>query len=106
MLVSDQSLDAVLARHRAVQGQKPKAMKPVRRADGRVGIVDLMLSQPGGAVTDANTSWWNSRAPKVKVGQKEVAQLKTYAQAVVADPQFHDAEVTWDLWSCPRRWTT
>jgi hypothetical protein len=35
LLVSDQSLDAVLARHRHVLGRKRKAVKPVRREDGR-----------------------------------------------------------------------
>lgn len=98
MLVSDQSLDAVLARHRAVLGHKPKIVKPVRRADGRVGIVDLMLSQARRGSDRREHLVVELKAPKVKVGQKEVAQLKSYAQAVVADPQFHDAEVTWDFW--------
>lgn len=38
------------------------------------------------------------KRPDVGVSQKEVAQLKSYAQAVVNDPQFHALNVTWDFW--------
>jgi len=38
------------------------------------------------------------KAPGVKIGQKEVGQIKSYAQAVIADAQFHDARVSWDFW--------
>ncbi|MCW2671812.1 MAG: hypothetical protein JWP14_401 [Frankiales bacterium] len=98
LLVSDQSLDAVLARHEQVLGRKSKAVTPVRRADGRVGIVDMMLSQARRGTDRREHLVVELKAPKVKVGQKEVAQLKSYAQAVAADPQFLDTEVTWDFW--------
>jgi hypothetical protein len=38
------------------------------------------------------------KAPRVKLGQKEVGQIKSYAQAVISDPQFQDARVSWDFW--------
>ncbi|CNG82657.1 histidine kinase [Mycobacterium tuberculosis] len=38
------------------------------------------------------------KAPSVKVGQAEVGQIKSYAEAVVSDPQFADARVKWDFW--------
>lgn len=37
-------------------------------------------------------------APRVSVGQAEVGQIKSYAEAVVSDPQFADARVKWDFW--------
>jgi hypothetical protein len=45
LLVSDRSLDAVLDRHLASLGRDNRAPTPVRRLDGRKGIVDLMLSR-------------------------------------------------------------
>ncbi|MEV0346800.1 hypothetical protein AB0H88_13615 [Nonomuraea sp. NPDC050680] len=38
------------------------------------------------------------KAPKVKIGQAEVAQIKSYAEAIVSDPQFRDTRVSWDFW--------
>lgn len=98
LLVSDQSLDAVLARHLSLLGRKPVVVTPVRRADGRTGIVDLMLSQARRATDGREHLVVELKAPKVKVTQKEVAQLKSYAQAVAADPQFTSTDVSWDFW--------
>ncbi|WP_157430646.1 hypothetical protein [Actinomadura macra] len=36
------------------------------------------------------------KAPSVKVGQTEVGQIKSYAEAVVSDHQCADAGVKWD----------
>lgn len=98
LLVSDRSLDEVLVRHEKSLGRKSKAPTPVRRSDGRVGIVDLMLSQARRSTDHRDHLVVELKAPKVTVTQKEVTQLKSYAEAVSRDPQFHDAEVSWDFW--------
>lgn len=100
LMVSDQSLDIVLKRHLEELGREPEngQLNPVRRQDGRKGIVDLML----GRAYRGSSGWEHLvvefKEPKVKIGQVEVAQIKSYARAVVGDPQFHDAWVSWDFW--------
>lgn len=98
LMVSDQSLDAVLARHLQALGRKDTDLKSVRRADGRVGIVDLMLGRARRASERREHLIVELKAPKVVIGQAEVGQLKSYAQAVADDPQFDGAHVQWDFW--------
>jgi hypothetical protein len=38
------------------------------------------------------------KAPRVRIGHKEVGQVKSYAEAVASDSQFADADVQWDFW--------
>jgi hypothetical protein len=45
LLVSDRSLDTVLDRHLDQLGRTERNPSPVRRLDGRTGIVDLTLSR-------------------------------------------------------------
>jgi hypothetical protein len=63
LMVSDQSLDAVLRRHLESLGRAPAAMDlaPVRREDGSVGIVDLMLGRPVAAAAAVSTLSSSSR---------------------------------------------
>jgi len=100
LMVSDQSLDAVLARHLHHLGRQSDldSASPVRREDGSTGIVDLMLGRAHRGSAGREHLIVELKAPGVKIGQKEVGQIKSYAQAVVADPQFHDARVSWDFW--------
>lgn len=98
LMVSDKSLDAVLARHLKAIGRKASDLKPVRRADGRVGIVDLMLGRAQRASERREHLVVELKAPKVKITQTEVAQLKSYAEAVAADAQFAGTPVQWDFW--------
>jgi hypothetical protein len=102
LLASDKGLDEVLTRHLATlrpPGAKiTKPSNPVRRSDGTRGIVDLMLSRQRRGVAAREHLVVELKRPDVGVSQKEVAQLKSYAQAVVNDPQFHALNVTWDFW--------
>lgn len=100
LMVSDQSLDAVLKRHLEALGRDPAAidLAPVRREDGTVGIVDLMLGQASRGSRGREHLVIELKAPKVKVTQKETGQIKSYAQAIASDPQFADADVQWDFW--------
>jgi hypothetical protein len=100
LMISDQSLDAVLRRHLKELGREPEngQLDPVRREDGRRGIVDLLLGRAHRGSSGREHLIVELKAPKVRIGQAEVAQIKSYAQAVVSDPQFRDAGVTWDFW--------
>lgn len=100
LMVSDQSLDAVLKRHLQALGREPAAtgLTPVRRDDGTVGIVDLMLGQASRGSQGREHLVIELKAPKVRITQKEAGQIKSYAEAVANDPQFADTQVQWDFW--------
>lgn len=98
LLVSDQALDTVLDRHLAVLDRANRAPEPVRRGDGRVGIVDLMLSRARREYDRRQHLVVELKAPDVIVGPKEVEQIKSYAYAVASDHQFDDVRVEWDFW--------
>jgi len=100
LMVSDQSLNSVLRRHLEVLGLDPTAMdlEPVVREDGTIGIIDLMLGQASRGSRGRENLVIELKAPKVDIGQKEVGQIKSYAEAVANDPQFADADVHWDFW--------
>lgn len=100
LMVSDQSLDAVLKRHLQELGRVPGpgGLSPVLREDGRKGIIDLLLGRAHRGSVGREHLVVELKAPKVRIGQTEVAQIKSYAKAVVGDPQFRDARVAWDFW--------
>ncbi len=100
LMVSDQSLNAVLRRHLEALGRDPATMEmePVIREDGTVGIVDLMLGQASRGSRGREHLVIELKAPRVRIGHKEVGQVKSYAQAVANDPQFADADVQCDFW--------
>ncbi|WP_327044174.1 ATP-binding protein [Microbispora sp. NBC_01189] len=100
LMISDQSLDAVLLRHLKELGREPVdgRLNPVRREDGRTGIVDLLLARVRRGGSGREHLVVELKAPRVRIGQAEVAQIKSYAEAIVSDPQFRDARVSWDFW--------
>ena len=98
LLVSDRSLDSVLDRHLGQLGRTERNPTPVRRLDGRVGIVDLMLSRARKEHDRHQHLVVELKAPHVVVGHKEINQVEDYALAVISDPQFADVRVEWDFW--------
>jgi hypothetical protein len=98
LLVSDRSLDSVLDRHLGQLGRTERNRIPVRRLDGRVGIVDLMLSRARREHDRHQHLIVELKAPDVIVGHKEINQIEDYALAVISDPQFADVRVEWDFW--------
>jgi len=98
LLVSDRSLDRVLNRHLNLLGRDERTPEPVRREDGSVGIVDLMLSRARKEHDRRQHLVVELKAPKVKVTGKELEQIKSYALAVSEDSQFADVRVEWDFW--------
>jgi hypothetical protein len=100
LMASDRSLDTVLCRHLKELGRNPvpQQLNPVLREDGRKGIVDLMLGRALRGSSGREHLIVELKAPDVKLGQTELGQIRSYADAVVSDPQFKDAGLTWDFW--------
>lgn len=98
--VSDQSLTQVLRKHLDNQGIEIVTDTPVKRLDDSVGIVDLMLTRniARNHPTEREHLVVELKAPKVKIGQKEINQIESYAFAVVDDERFNTIDTNWHFW--------
>ena len=99
--VSDKGLTEVLKKHLDAKNITDIIVdKPVERIDGTRGIVDLMLTR----IVTTNRAEKPEhlvielKAPSVKIGQTEIAQIESYAFAVANDERFNEVGVTWDFW--------
>ena len=99
--VSDKGLTEVLKKHLDAKNITDIIVdKPVERIDGTRGIVDLMLTR----IVTTNRAEKPEhlvielKAPSVKIGQTEIAQIESYAFAVANDERFSEVGVTWDFW--------
>ncbi|MBK8160418.1 MAG: ATP-binding protein [Rhodospirillaceae bacterium] len=100
LTVSDQSLTEVLRKHRRLLGEDIVIDRPVRRIDGKVGIVDLMLSKsvPQNHAEDREHLVVELKRPSVKIGAEEITQIKSYAYAVADDERFRHLHTRWSFW--------
>ncbi|WP_067094574.1 ATP-binding protein [Marinomonas atlantica] len=98
--VSDQSLTQVLRKHLDNQGIEIVTDTPVKRLDDSVGIVDLMLTRniARNHPTEREHLVVELKAPKVKIGQKEINQIESYAFAVADDERFNTINTNWHFW--------
>lgn len=98
--VSDQSLSQVLRAHNDQLSPDAVIDDPVLRIDRTKGIVDLMLSRviPTHTETLRNHLIIELKAPSVKVGRKEIAQIESYAMAVAADARFSGINTLWEFY--------
>lgn len=97
-MVSERGLTAALDRHRELLGMDRTDKVPVKRLDGTVGRLDLLLSA---AATDHDRNRHlvvELKAPRVVVGDTELRQIKSYAKAVAMDPRFSSSTTHWDFW--------
>lgn len=97
-MASEQGLTAALDRHRELLGENRADKTPVKRLDGKVGRLDLLLSV---AATEHDRNRHlvvELKAPKVPAGPSELAQIESYAMAVAADPRFASSTTEWDFW--------
>ncbi len=99
--VDDQSLTEVLRKH--LDGRESRDVDlatPILTPDGKRGIVDLMLSRriPRGREDEREHLVIELKRPKVKVGPKELTQVKRYALAVSKDERFRAVKAKWDFW--------
>jgi len=96
---SDRSLTNVLRAAAAKIERELVIDEPVKRIDGRDGIVDLMISRSFPTTSDTERHFLviELKAPKVIAGRKERDQIVDYAQAVVNDLRFKGLNCTWEF---------
>ncbi|SFI85448.1 ATP-binding protein [Methylobacterium brachiatum] len=100
LTVDDQSLTEVLKKHRKLIGQDTAIDQPVRRIDGKVGIVDLMLSRavPQNHADEREHLVVELKRPSVKIGAEEITQVQKYAFTVADDERFRHLKTRWSFW--------
>lgn len=88
--VDDQSLTEVLRQHAKATKRDVHIDTPVRRVDGKQGIIDLMLSRSVRQSRDDEFEHLivELKAPAVKVGSDEITQTEKYAFTVADDENF------------------
>ncbi|WP_232077735.1 ATP-binding protein [Mycolicibacterium aichiense] len=97
-MVSERGLSAALDRHLELLGEDRADKTPVKRLDGTVGRLDLLLSA---AATEHDRNRHlvvELKAPKVVASLTELNQIKSYAKAVAKDPRFASSTTQWDFW--------
>ena len=100
LTVDDQSLTEVLRKHRKLIGDKTAIDQPVKRIDGKVGIVDLMMSRsvPQSHPNEREHLVVELKRPSTKIGAKEIEQVLNYALAVAKDERFRTLDTKWSFW--------
>ncbi|RWA78224.1 ATP-binding protein [Mesorhizobium sp.] len=100
LTVDDQSLTEVLRKHRKLIGDDTIIDTPVKRIDGKVGIVDLMLSRsvPRNHADEREHLVVELKRPTVKVGADEITQVEKYAYTVADDERFRHLKTRWTFW--------
>ena len=100
LTVDDQSLTEVLRKHQELIGKDTQIDRPVLRLDGTKGIVDLMLSRavPQSRPDEREHLVVELKRPTVKIGSKEISQVKQYAFAIAEDERFEPLTTRWTFW--------
>jgi hypothetical protein len=99
--VDDESLTEVLRAHLSSQGREIAIDEPVKRTDGRKGIIDIMFSrniQLAGS-EDREHLVVELKRPTVLVNADVITQTKSYAFAVAKDARFRDVPAKWVFWA-------
>lgn len=98
---SDKELTTVLNIHKSKLDPDLIIDEPVKLLTRKRGIVDLMLSraQKRHRADDYEHLVVELKAPKVRLGSKEIVQIKDYAMSVSRDPRYHRVGgVRWHFW--------
>ncbi len=100
LTVDDQSLTEVLRKHQKLIGKDTKIDSPVRRIDGKKGIVDLMLSRavPQSRADEREHLVVELKRPKCKIGSEEITQAEKYAFTIADDERFRSVKTRWSFW--------
>lgn len=103
LTVDDNALRTALRSHTALLGREDLTpddlAEPVTDADGRVVVVDMMLSR----VIEQSRNHREHivielKRPSVSIGQEQLSQIENYAQTVAADNRFAAVDTTWEFW--------
>jgi hypothetical protein len=100
LTADDESLTQVLRKHRELHGDPIVIDKPVKTAEGKTGIVDLMLSRKARTqrADELDHLIVELKRPSITVGSKEIVQTEQYAHAVVDDERFRRINTRWTFW--------
>ncbi|CAB1370159.1 ATP-binding protein [Denitratisoma oestradiolicum] len=100
LTVDDQSLTEVLRKHLAAQGLSTTVDEPVKRIDGKTGIVDLMLTRnvPSHRENELDHLVVELKRPTVNIGVEQLSQIESYAFAVAEDDRFRGIDTRWNFW--------
>lgn len=101
LTVDDKSLTEVLRQHQKAIGSNTVIDDgPVKRIDGKKGIVDLMLSRavPQSRAEEREHLVVELKRPSVKVGAEEIMQAKKYAFSISEDERFRHVKTRWSFW--------
>lgn len=97
MMSSEIGLTRALEQHLSVLGRSAESIEKVTRTDGSQGRLDLMFSLAAPEHEVKRYLVVELKAPAVVGKEAEAAQIKSYARAVVADPQFSGTNTVWDF---------
>lgn len=97
MMSSEIGLTRALDQHLHVLGRDGERTTKVTRTDGTQGRLDLMFSLVAPDHEVNRHLVVELKAPSVVAGNKEAGQIKSYARAVVEDPQFAGTHTIWDF---------
>jgi len=100
----DEDLTTVLRRMLKEQGKDADLLDPntpVRRADGRRAVIDLMLSKRVPLPRDEERRHLviELKRPTVRIDDEAILQIKSYAEAIVNDPRFKGTKTEWVFWA-------
>jgi Histidine kinase-, DNA gyrase B-, and HSP90-like ATPase len=100
LTVSDKSLTEVLNKHLESTSVKGRRGNKIKRLDGRRGIIDLFLTRriPTAHSDEHEYLIVELKAPSVKIGPEETAQLRSYAYPIQDDERFRNVRVRWEFW--------
>nr|MBV6629346.1 ATP-binding protein [Oceanococcus sp. HetDA_MAG_MS8] len=102
LAIDDQSLTAVLRKHRELLGDGTAIDEPaVNRLDGTSGIVDLMLSRlvARSRADEVEHLVVELKRPSVDIKKNELDQIESYAFAVSEDERFRALKARWEFWT-------
>jgi len=101
LTVDDQSLTEVLKIHLATLGRSADPVDQVIREDGKVGIVDLMLSRtiPQPRADEREHLVVELKRPSQNIDPTVATQIESYALAVAGDERFKDTKTRWIFWA-------
>lgn len=102
LMNDDEDMSSVLKSHLRLLGDDDLPLdlsKPVLDPDGKVAIVDLMLSGRIPTPTDDERKHLvvELKRPSKPVNEDVISQIKKYAKAVALDDRFHHSKVEWDF---------
>ncbi|MFC7718804.1 ATP-binding protein [Nonomuraea recticatena] len=94
-------LTGVLRAHLGLLGEDAALetqLNTVRREDGRSGRVDIVLFRGIGDERSTERLVIELKRPSVIVGRKELDQVKSYARAIIDNPQYRGTKTRWSFY--------